>query len=862
MLLKKKRRQSRRRRRVRASGGSCEDEEEFTPAEIFDGSTKFFVFHVVSAKIIALLLFRQQIYFELSDLPFFIYQELSLAFAVFLLNKTMSPGYKTLGVVKGILFFSIITLAITVYTIIDNLQIREDEQLITRTFSFLLSLIVSLITHGTLWLGFNKDIGYRIFAVCVMFILVVCVYVFAGVMPVVSNVNPHPHVVKAVPIRYLVPLWMISDTVLTSFGVYEVTTRVAFLIPWFGELPDTLPYTLLTFSQNSAFADFHFFVEAPEVYSGFHFSEQEVIEVLNFKNIPPNVFIHIYPPFALRKKMLQAAKEALGSELEGLVIEELSNSKMQVDYVPFFPVVFEQQISNYSHWGWIDIDIMLGNLTKFIPRSALETFDVITLQDQKTHMFLSGALTIFKTELRNLHKLVDHERLVRALKTEYKKHVNERLFSYAVLKTESISVLISCSRDSDEKMIRSTNFALEKGSLYVYMHSTQAKDDFQNLLRRITYNGPVPIVWPTDSTVMSEDEKQGYLRRNGYYEYYRNKGQSRWVGRPIGHLVRVCSFIGEISALHIFKSWRPPVEDGWFQPLLALPAEEENRCHIDVLADWILNFSPRPCYKHDWTWHKDPFHYDHVCSSESNIIGIILDAMEAVAALDADVFLAEGSLISALRWGTDKREDDDMDFLVRARDRGHWEQVLVPAIAREYAKRGFSLEPIYISNTAGKGFRYDKVSVMSPFRCHSTAVDIHSCMFTEDHKYLYSQRTCAGIDKLTGVEEEPCTIADKYPFSKWNGSIEADYFYPTTNCSFYGRKVMCPRRGGDLLKLWNWGEYSKGCIALPNKKISLDYANEIRANILKLDAKGYASFAPQVADNQDWENCKREAQVF
>ena len=73
---------------------------------------------------------------------------------------------------------------------------------------------------------------------------------------------------------------------------------------------------------------------------------------------------------------------------------------------------------------------------------------------------------------------------------------------------------------------------------------------------------------------------------------------------------------------------------------------------------------------------------------------------------------------------------------------------------------------------------------------------------------------------------------------------------------------MCPNRGGELLKvrstmtrkaervsswptplhqhniqLWNWGEYSKGCIALPPRKITLDYATQIRDNILKLDAK-------------------------
>ena len=59
--------------------------------------------------------------------------------------------------------------------------------------------------------------------------------------------------------------------------------------------------------------------------------------------------------------MVDAAKNCLGDLVTGLSYEDLSNVKMQADYAPFFPVVFENYISNYTHWGWIDVNIMLGD---------------------------------------------------------------------------------------------------------------------------------------------------------------------------------------------------------------------------------------------------------------------------------------------------------------------------------------------------------------------------------------------------------------------------------------------------------------------------------------------------------------------
>ncbi|KAI2504975.1 hypothetical protein MHU86_9418 [Fragilaria crotonensis] len=46
---------------------------------------------------------------------------------------------------------------------------------------------------------------------------------------------------------------------------------------------------------------------------------------------------------------------------------------------PMLGCVFEEYIREYSHWAWADMDLILGNLTKFLGRPIAEGYDVITM---------------------------------------------------------------------------------------------------------------------------------------------------------------------------------------------------------------------------------------------------------------------------------------------------------------------------------------------------------------------------------------------------------------------------------------------------------------------------------------------------
>ena len=48
------------------------------------------------------------------------------------------------------------------------------------------------------------------------------------------------------------------------------------------------------------------------------------------------------------------------------------------EYKPAFGVVFEDFLTGYSHWGYCDLDMVLGNLPLFIEQAELASQDIVT----------------------------------------------------------------------------------------------------------------------------------------------------------------------------------------------------------------------------------------------------------------------------------------------------------------------------------------------------------------------------------------------------------------------------------------------------------------------------------------------------
>lgn len=62
------------------------------------------------------------------------------------------------------------------------------------------------------------------------------------------------------------------------------------------------------------------------------------------------------------------------------------------DLKPMYGYVFREFTADYDFWGFGDIDLIYGNLIKFLTDDILNEYDVITFRTE----WLSGALTLFK----------------------------------------------------------------------------------------------------------------------------------------------------------------------------------------------------------------------------------------------------------------------------------------------------------------------------------------------------------------------------------------------------------------------------------------------------------------------------------
>lgn len=66
---------------------------------------------------------------------------------------------------------------------------------------------------------------------------------------------------------------------------------------------------------------------------------------------------------------------------------ELAKPYKLCDYKPAYGYVLQDRIENYDFWGYCDIDVVFGNLRKFVTKDVLQNFDKI---------YQNGHLTLYK----------------------------------------------------------------------------------------------------------------------------------------------------------------------------------------------------------------------------------------------------------------------------------------------------------------------------------------------------------------------------------------------------------------------------------------------------------------------------------
>ncbi len=203
-----------------------------------------------------------------------------------------------------------------------------------------------------------------------------------------------------------------------------------------------------------------------------------------------------------------------------------------------------------------------------------------------------------------------------------------------------------------------------------------------------------------------------------------------------------------------------------------------------------------------------------------------LDVMEEVG---VTFWLTEGTLIWALRYGTNHPTDiedvvdDDVDVMVEVASEAHW-QTLSDRITRLLLERGWcganrrSTSPV-------KGMRVDKLQIFKPgMPFQRTHVDLHSYIRDDERRVALSHG-------------DPSA----YPFQAWHGAMPLDLIHPMVVCACYGRSVPCPRRAVHILENWHAREYAGSPIALPRRTLSERERRTLERQARALDTTGYAS---------------------
>lgn len=140
--------------------------------------------------------------------------------------------------------------------------------------------------------------------------------------------------------------------------------RICLLIPYYGAWPVYLPLFIESCRRNTIL----------DVY---------LISDLNIQTLlPPNVKLVKLPISDLLERM----KERIG-----ITIKQIAPRKI-CDLKPAYGLLFSELTEGYNFWGYGDIDLIFGDLNRYLKDDILSEYDILTFREEWIH----GPFTIFK----------------------------------------------------------------------------------------------------------------------------------------------------------------------------------------------------------------------------------------------------------------------------------------------------------------------------------------------------------------------------------------------------------------------------------------------------------------------------------
>lgn len=140
--------------------------------------------------------------------------------------------------------------------------------------------------------------------------------------------------------------------------------KVVFIVPYFGKFPNYFQLVLNSMKFNKEFK-WLIFTDNNENY-----------------NFPENV------------KIIKITFEEIKKQIQKNFDFKISLEKPYkfCDFKPTFGYIFQEYLKEYTHWGHCDIDVIFGDLSKFITKDILKKYEKI---------FTMGHMTLYKNTYEN-----------------------------------------------------------------------------------------------------------------------------------------------------------------------------------------------------------------------------------------------------------------------------------------------------------------------------------------------------------------------------------------------------------------------------------------------------------------------------
>ncbi|GMH63520.1 hypothetical protein TL16_g03733 [Triparma laevis f. inornata] len=228
-------------------------------------------------------------------------------------------------------------------------------------------------------------------------------------------------------------------------------TRIAIIIPYLGEsLPPYFPLFAWSAAGSAGLVDFFVF-HAGSVDRTSEMNSPDNVKFIDLKSAEGFADLHVKvaePPEGEGK----GDGESYDKKLKKILTEQFTKHPYTlVEFKPAYGHIFSEYTSEYSHWGYGDLDMTFGDLASWVTEEELNDWDIVTYShgDQGS-VYLRGQFTFHKnvdavnnvwrhcdylSDLPGRYNLRKGEK-----KAKYRFESAEGCYSYAALQEENIKV--------------------------------------------------------------------------------------------------------------------------------------------------------------------------------------------------------------------------------------------------------------------------------------------------------------------------------------------------------------------------------------------------------------------------------------